>query len=65
MSEACSEKHYIFGKSNIDKIAAKHNIDLLCKMPINSNLPGGANLDILKPILKKLEAIANENRSNV
>ena len=32
----CKEKHEIFGKSNIEKIAKKYNINIISKIPINS-----------------------------
>lgn len=33
----CNSKHSIFGKSNISEIAKEHKIDLIAKLPINSN----------------------------
>lgn len=34
----CDHKHYIFGESHVDQIAAKHGIELVCKLPINPDL---------------------------
>ncbi|MCR5609852.1 MAG: Mrp/NBP35 family ATP-binding protein [Lachnospiraceae bacterium] len=34
----CNEKHYIYGNSRIDEIAAKHNIKNVSKLPINPEL---------------------------
>ena len=36
--DKCSQKHYIFGESNISEIASKHSIPLTQKIPIDSNL---------------------------
>ena len=32
---SCSEKHYIFGKSNIEQIAAEHELKVLAQIPID------------------------------
>lgn len=34
----CSEIHKIFGESNIDAIAKKHNIPTVCKLPIDPSI---------------------------
>lgn len=34
----CKSKHHIFGESHVDDIAARHSIELVCKMPINPTL---------------------------
>jgi len=34
----CSEKHAIYGKSNLEEIAAKHGIKKLARIPIESAL---------------------------
>lgn len=34
----CKEKHYIYGESHINEIAAKHNIPVAAQMPIDSKL---------------------------
>lgn len=34
----CDKKHYIFGESHIDVIAAKYHIVLVCKMSIDPKL---------------------------
>ena len=39
----CGHDHYIFGKSNIDEIAASHNIPVVCRLPINPDF--AANVD--------------------
>ncbi len=36
---SCDDKHYLFGKSNIESIAVNHNIDIVCEVPINPILP--------------------------
>ena len=58
----CEEKHYIFGESHIEQIAQKHNIDTVCKLPINPNLAKATDggkiedciIEELKPISEKL-----------
>lgn len=35
----CDEKHYIYGMSNVEEIAAEYNIDTVSKMPIDGKLP--------------------------
>ncbi len=34
----CNSKHYIFGKSHLDDIVKKENLDILYRMPLNKNL---------------------------
>lgn len=34
----CGKKHQIFGESHIEEIAAKHNIPVVCKLPINPEI---------------------------
>ncbi len=34
----CDEIHKIFGESNIDAIAARHNIPMVCKLPIDPSI---------------------------
>ncbi|MDD3141644.1 MAG: Mrp/NBP35 family ATP-binding protein, partial [Lachnospiraceae bacterium] len=34
----CNEVHKIFGESNIDEIAARHNIPVVCKLPIDPSI---------------------------
>lgn len=74
--QKCGEKHYPFGESLVNEIAVKHGMDVLCKMPINPKLAvaadtgtieliDDASLNALRPILEKLEAMTDENRSNV
>ena len=31
----CKEKHFIFGKSKIEEISARHNIKTVCRLPID------------------------------
>ena len=61
----CSEKHYIYGESHIEEIAAKFGIDAIGKLPINPSLAalcdGGAietaDTTGLEDIVKKLEEL--------
>lgn len=39
----CNQKHAIFGESHIDEIAAKHNINVVCKLPMNPVLAASAD----------------------
>ena len=34
----CNEKHYIYGESHIEEVAARHNIDLIAKIPVDQAL---------------------------
>ena len=34
----CHDKHFIFGKNNVDKLAAKYNIGMSAQIPIDPNL---------------------------
>lgn len=34
----CHDKHFIFGKSDVDKLAAKYNIGMSAQIPIDPNL---------------------------
>ena len=34
----CGGRHYVFGESHIDKIAEKHSIQTVCKLPIDPKL---------------------------
>ena len=34
----CGKRHQIFGESHIEEIAAKHNIPVVCKLPINPEI---------------------------
>ena len=74
--KTCGEKHDLFGENHISEIAVRHGMDLLCKMPIDPRLAvaadtgtieqlDDASLDVLKPILNKLEAMTDENRGNL
>jgi Mrp family chromosome partitioning ATPase len=35
----CNEKHYIYGESHIDSIAANYDIKNIAKLPINQEIP--------------------------
>lgn len=39
----CGKKHNIFGDSKIDEIAAKHNIKVIARMPIRSDIADAAD----------------------
>lgn len=39
----CGKKHEIFGESHIDEIAAVHNIDTVCRIPINPKLAAASD----------------------
>ncbi len=61
----CSEKHYIYGESNIDEIAKKFSIPSVGRLPINPNLAylcdagaiETADTTGLEEIVKKLEEL--------
>ena len=61
--EDCGKKHYIFGESKIDEIAASYGISTVAKLPIDPEIPSVADKglielfegDWLAPIAKKIE----------
>ncbi len=58
----CKSRHYIFGKSDIQKVAAENGLELLASLPINPETPSladkgmieKADIRAFEPILKKL-----------
>lgn len=61
----CGSKHEIFGKSNIEEVAKKYNVDTLVKLPIDptiaSKIDQGMateiNNELLDPIVEKIEGL--------
>lgn len=61
----CRSKHEIFGKSNIEEVAKKYNVDTLVKLPIDptiaSKIDQGMateiNNELLNPIVEKIEGL--------
>ncbi len=59
----CKEPSFLFGSSHIEEIAAKHHLDVLAKVPVDSNLAEScdrglielASDDYFMPIAEKLE----------
>jgi len=39
----CGSKHRIFGESHIQELADKHNIPVICQLPINPELAAAAD----------------------
>ncbi len=57
----CDKKHYIYGESHIDEIAAKHGIKNIAKLPINPEYAAyGDKGDIESADTTALEALAEE-----
>lgn len=58
----CKSRHYIFGKSDIQKVAAENGLELLATLPINPETPALADKGMIEkaesgdfdPILKRL-----------
>lgn len=46
----CKEKHEIFGKSNVEEIAKKHNINKVIKIPINPEIVEKSDLGKIEEI---------------
>lgn len=44
----CGMKHAIFGESHVNEIAAKHGIDVVCKMPINPKLAAATDAGLIE-----------------
>lgn len=56
----CGKQHKIFGESNIDEIAAKHNIKHIAKLPIRPELAEAADAGAIeKTDIKELDAIVD------
>lgn len=61
----CGSRHEIFGKSNIEEVASKYNLDTLVKLPIDPSISekidqGRAediDIDKLDPIITKIEEL--------
>ena len=61
--DSCHKKHYIFGESHIEAIAAKHGIKTVVRIPINPKLAQAADRgeieeaeeDGLKPVVDILK----------
>lgn len=59
----CGKTHHIFGESDIDAIAARHGIPLVCKLPLSPKLAAATDAgtielfdnDSLAPLVEKLE----------
>lgn len=57
----CDKKHYIYGESHIEEIAAKHGIKNIAKLPIDSSFASfGDKGDIESADTSALEALAEE-----
>ncbi|MBQ8842347.1 MAG: Mrp/NBP35 family ATP-binding protein [Ruminiclostridium sp.] len=57
----CDKKHYIYGESRIDEIAAKHGIKNIAKLPIDPSFAAyGDKGDIESADTSALEAMAEE-----
>ncbi len=50
----CDKEHKIFGESNIDEIAKKHNIDVLAKLPIDTKIATSIDKGLVELIDDKL-----------
>ncbi len=44
----CSKRHYIYGESKIDEIAAAHGIDTISQLPIDKKLSGAQNAGLIE-----------------
>ncbi len=54
----CGEKHSIFGESNIDSLAAKHQIDHVAKLPIDAEFAAVADGGLVE-YMQKTEYLDN------
>lgn len=61
----CGNKHEIFGKSNIEEVAKKYDVDTLVKLPIDpeiaskidEGMASEISNDLLNPIVEKIEGL--------
>lgn len=44
----CGKEHKIFGNSNIDEIAKKHDLKVLAKLPINPKIAAAADKGMIE-----------------
>lgn len=44
----CSKRHYIYGESHVDEIAAKHSIKTVAAIPLNPKLSAGADAGLVE-----------------
>ncbi|HBI52112.1 MAG TPA: ATP-binding protein, partial [Ruminococcaceae bacterium] len=57
--DECHKKHYIFGDSHIDDIAAKHGIKNVARLPINpsfAQLGDSGNIESVPDVLGEFAA---------
>lgn len=46
--DSCSKRHYIYGESHIDEVAASHEIDTIAQIPMDKKLAGGADKGLIE-----------------
>ncbi len=61
----CDKEHKIFGESNIDAVAEKHNIDVLAKLPIDTSIAVSIDKGLVeliddKPFVKIAEILERD-----
>ncbi len=61
----CDKEHKIFGESNIDAVAKKHNIDVLAKLPIDTSIAVSIDKGLVeliddKPFVKIAEILERD-----
>lgn len=62
----CDKEHKIFGESNIDEIAKKHNIEILAKLPIDTKIAASIDNGLTeliddRAIVKIAEILENDS----
>ncbi len=62
----CDKEHKIFGESNIDEIAKKHNIEILAKLPIDAKIAASIDNGLTeliddRAIVKIAEILENDS----
>jgi len=44
----CNKRHYIYGESHIDEVAAEHEIDTISQIPVNPKLAGATDAGLIE-----------------
>ncbi len=46
--DSCQKRHYIYGESHIDEVAASHGVDTIAQIPMDKKLSGGADAGLIE-----------------
>ena len=46
--DSCNKRHYIYGESHIDEVAAENDIDTVSQLPVNPKLAGAVDAGLIE-----------------